>query len=92
MPSHTPVKSVANYFLALLIPLVHIGPHTENKPGLIVASGDKPVASQRNSSGIYTIKEGQMRLPGLAMQPLVELHKFQNMTEMYNFVHIKLSG
>lgn len=90
MPSHTPVKSVANYFLTLLIPLVHISPHTENKPRLIVASGDKPIASQHNSSGIYTIKEGEMRLLRLAMQLLVGFHNFQNMTEMYNFVHVKL--
>lgn len=86
MPLHTPVKSVANYFLTLLIPLVHISPHTENKPRLIVASGDKRIASQHNSSGIYTIKEGPMRLLRLAMQPLVELHIFQNMTEMYNLL------
>lgn len=92
MPLHIPVKSVANYFLTLLIPFVHISPHTENKPRLIVASGDKRIASQHNSSGIYTIKEGQMRLPRLAMQALVELHSFQNMTELYNFVHVKLSG
>lgn len=90
MPLHTPVKSVANYFLTLLVPLVHISPHTENKPRLIVASGDKRIASQHNSSGIYTRKEGQMRLQRLAMEALVELHNLPNMTEMYNFV--KLSG